>query len=182
MSLFPLFCVSLYILSTLFLFIYVRKLPKSRRTHEDPCTQGAMREANILFLQLESKLFPTATGGHKENIVFMLLFRGGGIKKPANQYPGLWSLLLASKLLAGHWHCCCVACVCVCFNFFFNTGVKLINKTVIVSDIYVSILPQTPFPSRLPHNIKQSSLCCIGGSCSLFILNIAVWRCPSQTP
>ena len=25
--------------------------------------------------------------------------------------------------------------------------------------IHVSILPQTPFPSRLPHNIEQSSLC-----------------------
>ena len=25
--------------------------------------------------------------------------------------------------------------------------------------IYVSILPQTPLPSRLPHNIVQSSIC-----------------------
>ena len=42
------------------------------------------------------------------------------------------------------------------------------NSVVIVSGgqwresaihIHVSILPQTPLPSRLPHNIEQSSLC-----------------------
>ena len=27
--------------------------------------------------------------------------------------------------------------------------------------------PQTPFPSRLPHNTEQSSLCSTVGSCSL---------------
>ena len=26
-------------------------------------------------------------------------------------------------------------------------------------DVHVSILPQTPLPSRLPHNIKRISLC-----------------------
>ena len=30
--------------------------------------------------------------------------------------------------------------------------------------ILVSILPQTAFPSRLPHNIEQNSLCCTVGS------------------
>ena len=39
--------------------------------------------------------------------------------------------------------------------------------------IYVSTLPQTPFPSRLPHDIV--------GPCRLSILNIAVCTCPSQT-
>ena len=39
--------------------------------------------------------------------------------------------------------------------------------------IYVSILPQTPLPSRMPHNIEQSSLCYIIGPCWLSILNIA---------
>ena len=53
-------------------------------------------------------------------------------------------------------------------SFFFNTGVKLINKTVIVSDIDVSILPQTPFPSRLQHNIEQSSLRATLGRSSCF--------------
>ena len=121
-------------------------------------------------------------GGTKKTLCFMLLFRGSGIKKPTNQYLGLWSLLLTSKLLSGHWHCCCVACVYVYFNFFLNIGVKLFNKTVIVSDIHVSILPQTPFPSRLPHNIKQSSLYYTVGLCWLSILSIAVCTCPSQTP
>ena len=182
MSIFPLFCISLYILSTLFLFIYVRKLPKSRRTHEDPCIQGAMSEANILSYSESQSCFQQQQGGTKKILCFMLLFRGGGIKKPANQYLGLWSLLLTSKLLAGHWHCCCVACVYVYFNFFKNIGVKLFNKTVIVPDIHVSILPQTPFPSRLPHIIKQCSLYYTVGLCWLSILSIAVCTCPSQTP
>ena len=29
--------------------------------------------------------------------------------------------------------------------------------------IHVSVLPQTPLPSRLPHNTEQSSLCCTAG-------------------
>ena len=54
------------------------------------------------------------------------------------------------------------------FNFLFCIGVYLINIVVIVSveqirdsaiHIHVFILPQTPLPSRLPHNIEQSSLC-----------------------
>ena len=38
---------------------------------------------------------------------------------------------------------------------------------------HVFILPQTPSPPRLPHNIEQSSLCC-SRSRWLSILNIAV--------
>ena len=34
--------------------------------------------------------------------------------------------------------------------------------------IHVSILPQTPFPSRLQHNIEQSSLCAMLGRSSCF--------------
>ena len=57
------------------------------------------------------------------------------------------------------------------------------NNVVIVSGtqqsdsvvhIHVSILPQTPLPSRLPHNIEQSSQCYTVGPCWLSILNIAV--------
>ena len=48
--------------------------------------------------------------------------------------------------------------------------------------IHVFILPQTPLPSRLPHNIEQSSMCYIVGPCWLSILNISVCTCPSQTP
>ena len=36
--------------------------------------------------------------------------------------------------------------------------------------IHVSILPQTPLPSRLPHNPGQSSLCYPVGPCGLSIL------------
>ena len=48
--------------------------------------------------------------------------------------------------------------------------------------IHVSILPQTPLPSRLPHNIEQSSLCDTVGPCWLSILNAAVCTRPYQTP
>ena len=39
--------------------------------------------------------------------------------------------------------------------------------------MHVSILPQSPLPSKLPHNTEQSSLCHIVGPCWLFILNRA---------
>ena len=48
--------------------------------------------------------------------------------------------------------------------------------------IYVSILPQTFLPSRLPHNTKQNSLCYTVGPCWLSILNTAVCTHPSQAP
>ena len=69
------------------------------------------------------------------------------------------------------------------FNFFFYTGVQPVNNAVIVPGAeqrdsaihaHVSILPQTPLPSRLPRNIKQSSLCYTKGPCWLSVLNIAV--------
>ena len=40
--------------------------------------------------------------------------------------------------------------------------------------IRVSILPQTPHPPTLPHNINQSSMCYKVGPCGLSILNITV--------
>jgi len=75
------------------------------------------------------------------------------------------------------------------WTFYFVQGVWSINNVVIVSGgqqrdsaihIHVSILPQTPLPSRLPYNIEQSSMCYTVGSCWLSILNIAVCTCPSQ--
>ena len=48
--------------------------------------------------------------------------------------------------------------------------------------IQVSILPQTPLPSRLSPNTEQSSLSYTVGPCCLSILNVAVCTCPSQTP
>jgi len=53
-------------------------------------------------------------------------------------------------------------------NFYFFIEVYLINNAVIISrghrrdsavHIHISILPQTPLPSRLSQNIEQSSLC-----------------------
>ena len=50
-----------------------------------------------------------------------------------------------------------------------NTPPQLINNTGTVPGgqqrgsavhMHVSVLPQTPFPSRLPHNIEQRSMCC----------------------
>ena len=60
------------------------------------------------------------------------------------------------------------------------------NDTVIVSGeqgrdsaihMHVSFLPS--FPSRLPHNTEQSSLCYIVGLCWLSILNTEVCTCLS---
>ena len=42
--------------------------------------------------------------------------------------------------------------------------------------------PQTPLPSRAPHNTEQSSMCHTVVPCWLSILNIAVCTCSSQTP
>ena len=41
-----------------------------------------------------------------------------------------------------------------------------------VIHIQVSILPQTPLPPRLTHNIEQSSLCYTVGPCWLSIYNL----------
>ena len=74
-------------------------------------------------------------------------------------------------------------------SFLLCIGVQLINNVVVVSGkqwrdsaicIQVSILPQAPLPSRLPHNMEQSSMCCITDLCWLSILNIAVCPWPSQ--
>ena len=76
-------------------------------------------------------------------------------------------------------------------TFLFNVGVQPISNAVMVSGVQqnnwaiyinVSILPHTSLLSRLPHYIKQCSLCYIVCSCWLFILNIAVCRCQSQPP
>ena len=43
-----------------------------------------------------------------------------------------------------------------------------------VIHIYVSILSQTPLPSRLPHNIEQSPLCLTGLCETWFYINICM--------
>ena len=68
-------------------------------------------------------------------------------------------------------------------------GEQLINNFVIVSGewrdsaihIYVSILPQIPLPSRLPHNWTEFHMLC-NTSLLLSILNVAVCTWPFQTP
>ena len=77
-------------------------------------------------------------------------------------------------------------------DFYFVLGYSLLtNNVVIVSSeqlrdsairIHVPILPQTPLSSSLPHNTEQSSMCYTVDFCWLFILNIKLCICPSQTP
>ena len=61
---------------------------------------------------------------------------------------------------------------------------RLTNNIVIVSGeqwrdsaihIHVSIFPQTPLTSRLPHNIEQSSICYIVGPCYPFKIQQCVY-------
>ena len=91
------------------------------------------------------------------------------------------SSLLRTLLRAGYY-------TLLYFFFLFCIGVQLINNAVIVSGehwrdpamyvcMYVSIPPQTLLPSRLPHNIEQSSMCCVVGPRWLSVLNIAVTPC-----
>ena len=65
------------------------------------------------------------------------------------------------------------------------------NSVVIVSGeqqkdsaihICVSILPQTPLPSRLPHNTEQRSLCYMVGPCGLSVLNIECGHVDPKLP
>ena len=47
-----------------------------------------------------------------------------------------------------------------CFKFLFCIGVWTINNVIVLGEmhLHVSILPQTPLPSSLPHDIEQSSV------------------------
>ena len=74
-------------------------------------------------------------------------------------------------------------------TFYFVLGdSQLTSKLIVLREqrresaihIHMSILPQSPLPSRLPHTIEQSSLCSTVGPSWLSILNRAV--CPSPTP
>ena len=77
------------------------------------------------------------------------------------------------------------------FYFLLCIGAQPINNVVIVSGeqlrdsvihIHVSILPQTPLPSRLPDNINQNSMCYTVGPRWLSILNTALCTGSPQTP
>ena len=46
------------------------------------------------------------------------------------------------------------------------TRQTLVGKVMsLLFNIYVFVLLQTSLPSRLPHNIEQSSMCCTVGPC-----------------
>ena len=61
-------------------------------------------------------------------------------------------------------------------------GSPALQADALLSELLGKPCIQTPLPSRLPHNIEQSSLCYIVDPCWLFILNIAVCTCPPQAP
>ena len=54
-----------------------------------------------------------------------------------------------------------------------NAVINFRCREEVLSHTYTCIhSPPTPVPSRLPHNIEQSSLCYTVGPCWLSILNI----------
>ena len=88
---------------------------------------------------------------------------GGGAALPRKPLPILWEQAVSSP----HCHPCPNSHLQFFFNLFY-IGIEPITNAVIISGgqqrdsairIHVSIVPQTPFSSRLPHNIEQSSLC-----------------------
>ena len=72
----------------------------------------------------------------------------------------------------------CALCGLFIFNFLFCIEVQLSNNVIVSGGrcrdsaihIHVSLLPQTPLPSRLPHRMEQSFLCSVVGPCWLPIL------------
>ena len=78
------------------------------------------------------------------------------------------------------------ASTCELLFLTFHFRVQLINSALMISGgqqrdsakyIHVSILPETPLPPRLPHNLKQNSLSYTEGLCWLSILSIALLNC-----
>ena len=137
---------------------------KARAHHKFLSTRLVLGSDNHSFLS------PIKLGGSKASCLLML---------PTSGYCSVPTLTL------------CKSSLHIFKNFLFCIGVKPINNVVIVSGeqqrdsaihIHVSILSQTPLPSRLPHNIEQSSLCSTVGPCWLSILNIVACTRPSQTP
>ena len=65
----------------------------------------------------------------------------------------------------------------VSYFVFFKFCIEVFQVNSKGTQRYTSILPQTPLPSRLPHNIEQSSLCYTADSFWLSILNIVLCTC-----
>ena len=97
---------------------------------------------------------------------------------------------MATQGLANYMKANCEGPLSVCISFdsrnnspeFAQIAANVLAANGIHVYIYVSILLQTPLPSRLPHDIEQSSMCCTIDPCWLSTLNIQVCTCPSQTP
>ena len=97
---------------------------------------------------------------------------------------------------AGVWNECICAVVRIFFviaflwdwneNWSFSVLWPLLSFPKLLAQLYiymhVSVLSQTPLPSRLPHTIKQSSLCYTVRHCQQSFLNIAMHTFLSQTP
>ena len=125
--------------------------------------------------------------------IWMIVLRSSAVKQ-AETTSKRWCLLQGddpSTVPSNLSSCFSVFFVCLFVYFLFCIGVMVINNVVIASGeqrrdsaihIHVSILPQTLLPSRLPHNIKQGSLCYSVSPCWPSILNTAVCTCPSQPP
>ena len=84
------------------------------------------------------------------------------------------------------WNLIITASLGLTFSFALGYS-RVANNVVIVSHeqwrdsaihTHVPLLPQGLLPSRLPHIMEQSSMCCTAGLCWLSILNIAVYTCP----
>ena len=124
--------------------------------------------------------------------VWMILLRNSAVKW-AETTSKKWCLLQGDdpSIVPSNLNSCFSVFLFFFFYFLFCIGVMVINNIVIASSeqqrdsaiyIHVSILPQTLLSSRLPHNIKQGSLCYTVSLCWPSILNTAVCTCPSQPP
>ena len=113
-------------------------------------------------------------------ICLNFLFCIGGVlawRIPGTEEPGGLPSM-GSHRLGREWHYLAAAAYAV-NNVEIVSGGQRSDSAICT---HVSILPQAPFPPRLPGNTEQSPLCCTGSPCWLSMLNIAVCPRPSQTP
>ena len=103
----------------------------------------------------------------------------------------IFSTLIRLGMCRPHSLHSCTGRFCFIFSFLFYTGVQPIDNVVMASGgqqrdsdvrIHVAILPQTPLPPRLPHNIKQSSLCCTVGLSLSILLSDFIYSLLSLCP
>ena len=186
----PLFSPSLFFLSGCFLCTRIRKFQRwdspqvNSKGHRDSSGDGGWHHyEEVLQLQVTKncpQMLPWLMDGN--HLLNAKEKQSCSRDSTAVESQGkLWERLCKTLLLK----------VMHFLNFLFYIWVEPINNVVIVSGaqqsdsvvhIHVPILPQTPLPSRLPHNTEQNSLCYTVGLCWLPILNIAAHTCQSQSP